>query len=88
MRPPLAPHRECEMDEALAQRYRAVEVAEREWREHRQAAWKFWSEQRPAEGTAPENPFTPEWRARDAELRARFNAEVEAWLAHLPHMYG
>lgn len=71
------------VDEELQRRFAALEVADREWREHRLTGWEAWSRARswvsPTHGG-----FTPAWRAREEELRAQFEAARKELLACLP----
>lgn len=73
------------MDEELQRLHVAVEQAEQEWRAHRQSAWKVWQGQSDVPiGTAIAHPWTREYWERHDELKATFEAALQAWRSHLP----
>jgi hypothetical protein len=72
------------MDAELERLYVALDQAERDWREHRQSAWKVWQGEGEAIGTATANPWTREYWERHDELKGTFEAALQAWRSHLP----
>jgi hypothetical protein len=73
------------MDEELNRRMVALEAAEREWREHRLTGYELGFEGGgPTIGTATGQPFTREWREREEELWATFQAARETWRSYRP----
>lgn len=78
------------MDEELNRRMVALEAAEREWREHRLTGYELGYEGGgPSIGTATGQPFTREWREREALGRVPDCPRgVAPWqLAHLVQLH-
>jgi hypothetical protein len=72
------------VEDELARRYRAVEDAERALREHREAGYRLWLQDRPVVGMAPLSPFTDAWREEHRELKSAFDRAHAAWMSYLP----